>query len=239
MNGPTLLAVAHGSKHPAATATIRALAGEVERLAPVLDIQVAFVQDAEPKLSDALDAAGPDVVIVPLLLSTGYHLTNDIAGAATAMDTAITTGATVAPRVAGPLGPDPLLVTALTGRLAEAGVPGNAPVVLAAAGSSVPDAADQVQAQADLLAAERGAPVSVGYAAADQPTVADAVSDLRAQTGSPVAVASYLLAPGHFHDRLSDSGANWVTAPLGAHPAIAALVIDRYRTHRTAAGRAA
>jgi len=71
MNGPTLLAVAHGSKHPAATATILALAGEVERLAPVLDIQVAFVQDAEPSLPDALDAAGPDVVIVPLQLPTG------------------------------------------------------------------------------------------------------------------------------------------------------------------------
>ncbi len=90
MNGPTLLAVAHGSKHAAATATIRALAGEIERLAPVLDIQVAFVQDAKPSLPDALDAAGPDVVIVPLLLSTGYHLTTDIAGAATAIDTAIT-----------------------------------------------------------------------------------------------------------------------------------------------------
>ena len=239
MNGPTLLAVAHGSMHPAATATIRALAVEVERLAPVLDIQVAFVQDAEPSLSEALDAAGPDVVIVPLLLSTGYHLTTDIAGAATAIDTAITSGVTLAPRVAGPLGPDPLLVTALSGRLAEAGVPGSTPVVLAAAGSSDPEAADQVQAQADLLAAERGAAVAVAYAAAGQPTVAEAVADLRAQTGSAVAVASYLLAPGHFHDRLAQSGADWVTAPLGAHPAIAALVIDRYRTHRTAAAKAA
>jgi sirohydrochlorin ferrochelatase len=228
MNGPTLLAVAHGSKHPAATATIRALAGEVERLAPVLDIQVAFVQNAEPSLSHALDSVGPDVVIVPLLLSTGYHLTNDIAGAATAIDTSISSGATLAPRVAGPLGPDPLLVTALTSRLAEAGVPDGTPVVLAAAGSSDPQAADQVQAQADLLAAERAAPVTVGYAA-----------DLRAQTGGPVAVASYLLAPGHFHDHLAESGADWVTAPLGAHPAVAALVIDRYRIHRTPAAKAA
>jgi sirohydrochlorin ferrochelatase len=239
MNGPTLLAVAHGSKHPAAAATIMALAAEVERLAPVLDIQVAFVQHAEPGLSEALDAVGPDVVIVPLLLSTGYHLTNDIAGAATAIDTAITSGATLAPRVAGPLGPDPLLVTALTGRLAEAGVPDGIPVVLAAAGSSDPQAADQVQAQADLLAAERVAPVTIGYAAAGQPTVAEAVADLRAQTSSPVAVASYLLAPGHFHDHLAESGADWVTAPLGAHPAVAALVIDRYRIHRTPAAKAA
>jgi len=239
MNGPALLAVAHGSKQHAAIATIRALVSEVERLAPVLDIQVAFVQDAEPSLPRALDAAGPDVVIVPLLLSTGYHLTTDIAGAVTAIDTAITAGGASAPRVAGPLGPDPLLVTALTGRLAEAQVPPGTPAVLAAAGSSDPLAAGQVQAQADLLAADLGVPVMVGYAAAGQPTVGDAVSELRARTGQPVAVASYLLAPGKFQDRLRRAGADWVTTPLGAHPAVAALIIDRYRAHRTAVGRAA
>jgi len=239
MNGPTLLAVAHGSKRSAATAAINALVGEVERLAPVLDIQVAFVQDAEPSLPAALDAAGPDVVIVPLLLSTGYHLTTDIAGAATAIDTAITAGGGLAPRVAGPLGPDPLLVTALTGRLAEAGVPDGTPVVLAAAGSSDPQAAEQVGAQAELLATDRGVPVSVGYAAAGQPTVSEAVTALKARTGQPVAVATYLLAPGLFYDRLARSGADWVAAPLGAHPAVAALIIDRYRTHRSPLGKAA
>ncbi len=89
MNGPTLLAVAHGSRHPEATATIKALASQIERLAPVLDVQVAFVQHAKPSLAEALDAAGPDVVVVPLLLSAGYHLSADIAGAVTAIDTAM------------------------------------------------------------------------------------------------------------------------------------------------------
>jgi len=238
MNGPTLLAVAHGSRHPAATATIRALARQVERLAPVLDVQVAFVQHAEPSLTDALDVTGPDIVIVPLLLSTGYHLTTDIAGAATAIDTAITASGS-GPRVAGPLGPDPLLVTALASRLGEAGVPEATPVVLAAAGSTDPQAADEVQTQANLLADELGVPVVAGYAATGRPTVSDAVADLRAQTGRPVAVATYLLAPGEFHDRLAQSGADWVTAPLGDHPAVAALIIDRYRTNRAPVARAA
>jgi sirohydrochlorin ferrochelatase len=234
MNGPILLAVAHGSRHPGATATIRALAGQVERLAPVLDIQVAFVQHAEPSLARALDAAGPDLVIVPLLLSAGYHLSTDIARAVTAIDTAITaTGP--GPRVAGPLGPDPLLVTALTRRLGEAGVPPGTPVVLAAAGSSDPQAAADVQDQANLLAAELGVAVVTAFGAAGRPAVSEAVASLRARTGSRVAVASYLLAPGYFQERLRESGADWVTAPLGAHPAIAALVIDRYRTHRTPA----
>ena len=193
MTGPTLLAVAHGSRHPAAAATITALVRQVERLAPVLDIQVAFVQHAEPTLADALDAAGQDLVIVPLLLSTGYHLTTDIRGAVTANETASAAGVTgprgtvlrvagpdatpprvaappgAGPRVAGPLGPDQLLVTALSTRLAEAGAPPGTPVVLAAAGSSDPLAAAQVEAQAELLADDLGVPVVPAFAAAERP----------------------------------------------------------------------
>jgi len=213
---PALVAVAHGSSNPDAAETITTLARNVGRLAPVIDIRVAFVQHAEPSLPQALAQAGQDAVVVPLLLSTGYHLTTDIAGAAR--------------RVAGPLGPDDLLVTALMSRLAEAGVPNGVGVVLAAAGSTDPKAAGQIAAQADLLAAELDAPVIAAFAASGRPSVENAVADLREETGGPVAVASYLLAPGLFHDRLAKSGADWVTAPLGDHPAVAAIVIDRYRT---------
>ena len=237
MSGPALLAVAHGSRDPRAAATVRALAAQVERLAPVLDVQIGFVQHGQPSLAGALDAAGPDVVIVPLLLSAGYHLTTDIEGAATAVDTAIT-AAGASPAVAGPLGPDELLVTALAARLAEAGVPSGTPVVLAAAGSADPAAAAGVRAQAGLLAAELGTSVTAAFAATGKPEVADAVTRLRAATRGPVAVASYLLAPGVFQDRLAGSRADWVTEPLGDHPAVAALIIDRYRTARTA-GRVA
>jgi len=225
MSGPTLLAVAHGSSLPAAASTIDALAQQVTRLAPVLDIRLAYVQHAEQSLADAVAAAGPDVVIVPLLLSTGYHLTTDIATAATAAGLAAT-------RVAGPLGPDPLLVTALAGRLAQAGVPAGTPVVLAAAGSADPRAAAEVSAQAESLAAELGVPVVAAFAAAGQPTIQAAVAELRERTGGPVAVATYLLAPGQFQHRVTESGADWVSAPLGDHPAVAALIIDRYRVAR-------
>lgn len=216
MSRPTLVAVAHGSSYPAAAQTVTALARNVTRLAPVIDIRVAFVQHAEPSLPQVLAQAGDNAVVVPLLLSTGYHLTTDIAGAAR--------------RVAGPLGPDQLLVIALLSRLAEAGVPKGVGVVLAATGSSDPKAADQIAAQAGLLAAELDAPVIPGFAASGQPSVEDAVTRLRDETRGPVAIASYLLAPGLFHDRVAKSGADWVTAPLGDHPAVAALVIDRYRT---------
>ena len=176
---------------------------------------MAYVQHASPTLSEALDDAGDTAVVVPLLLSTGYHLTTDIVGSGR--------------RVAGPLGPDQLLVTALVSRLTDAGVPAGTPVVLAAAGSSDPLATDQVESQAKLLAGELNVEVLPAYAASGQPTVPDAVADLRRRTGGPVAVASYLLAPGHFQDSLANSGAGWITEPLGAHPAVAALIIDRYR----------
>jgi sirohydrochlorin ferrochelatase len=219
MSSPALLAVAHGSRDPAATEVVRTLAGQVRRLAPVLDVRVAFLGHAEPTLPAELDAAGANTVVVPLLLSSGYHLSSDISGAASSA------GA----RVAGPLGPDELLLTALTARLAEAGVPDGTPVVLAAAGSSDPAAAADVRQQAELLAERLGVPVTAAFASGARPTVPDAVADLRALTGGLVAVASYLLAPGQFQDQLAASGADWVTEPLGGHPAVAGLVIERYR----------
>jgi len=220
MSSPALLAVAHGSRNPAATDVVRKVASQIARLAPVLDVRVAFLGHAEPSLPAQLDVAGTGAVIVPLLLSSGYHLSTDIAAAAQS------SGA----RVAAPLGPDQLLLTALTARLDEAGVPAGTPVVLAAAGSSDPAATYEVGQQARLLAEHLSAPVRPGYLSAAQPSVADAVRALSRETGGQVAVASYLIAPGHFQDQLASSGAGWVTAPLGGHPALAGLVIDRYRT---------
>lgn len=234
MKKPPLVAVAHGSSYPAAAETVTALARNVTRLAPVIDIRVAFVQHTEPSLPQALADAGENAIVVPLLLSTGYHLTTDVTAAVRRQagghpGSPRRAGSGAAHRVAGPLGPDQLLVIALLSRLSEAGVPSGVGVVLAAAGSSDPKAADQITAQATLLAAELRAPVITGFAASGQPSVDDAVARLREETRGPVAVASYLLAPGLFHDRLAESGADWVTAPLGDHPAVAALVIDRYR----------
>jgi sirohydrochlorin ferrochelatase len=220
---PVLLAVAHGSRDPAAPRCIRGLAGQVRRLAGDVRVRTAFVQHADPllgtALADATAEAGADgVTIVPLLLSTGYHLSTDIAGAAEAAAVA----------VAGPLGPDRRLVTALAGRLAEAGVPAGTPVVLAAAGSSDPRAAADTGRQAALLAAHLGVPVVPAFASAARPTVEEAVAALAGRTGRPVAVAAYLLAPGVFHDRLREAGAAWVSQPLGAHPAVARLVLARF-----------
>jgi len=117
-------------------------------------------------LAAGLARAGSDVVVVPLLLSTGYHIAVDIRAAATAA------GA----RMAAPLGPDRRLATALADQLGAAGVPAGTPVVLAAAGSSDPKAIADVEKQAALLAEVQDADVLAAYASAGTPTVAEAVA---------------------------------------------------------------
>ena len=238
MTCPPLVAVAHGSRDPAGQRTVEELLDVVRARRPGIDVRVAYVQNADPALPQVLAglaglAAVPahpsakGAVVVPLLLSRGYHVAVDIARAVAAH------GGTVTP----PLGPDPLLTEALAGRLAEAGVPARAPVVLAAAGSSDPSAAADVEAQAAELAERRGAPVVAAYASALAPAVADAVRLLRpaGTAGAPsvgVAVATYLLAPGRFANSVRacavEAGATWVSDPLGAHPALADLVLRRH-----------
>lgn len=242
---PVLLAVAHGSTDPAAARTIVRLTDRVRDLAPEIDVRPVFIQHGEPALRTAtagLAGSGADVVIIPLLLAGGFHLDTDIASAVEATSAG----------VAAPLGPDELLTDALAGRLGEAlagrRARGTAPgrslrvpsrpgrmaahgiaVVLAAAGSSDPAAAASVSRQARSLMARLGIPVETAFAAAGSPAVPDAVAAARARYGVPVAVASYLLAPGLFQCRLEASGADFVTAPLGDDPALARLILRRYR----------
>ena len=40
--------------------------------------------------------------------------------------------------------------------------------------------------------------------------------------------ASYLLAPGFFHDQLAKAGADLVTAPLLPSPVLAEIALERY-----------
>jgi sirohydrochlorin ferrochelatase len=58
--------------------------------------------------------------------------------------------------------------------------------------------------------------------------VPDAVAAARRDGAQRVVVASYLLAPGHFHDKLAGAGADAVTAPLLPDARIAAVLLDRY-----------
>jgi sirohydrochlorin ferrochelatase len=134
-------------------------------------------------------------------------------------------------RAARPLGPDHRLAAVLTDRLTGAGADPRDPltaVVLAAAGSSDARAVADVEDTADLLQRTWAGPVTTGYGSAARPTVPDAVRAARRAGAERVVVASYLLAPGHFHGKLLESGADLVTAPLLPDDRIAAVLLDRY-----------
>lgn len=224
-----LVGCSHGTRDPAGRATVHALLAAVAEAAPALDVREAFVDVQTPEVAtvvgDALATSGPTVpvVVVPLLLSGGFHVHVDIAAAVRGTRAL----------AAAPLGPDPRLVDLLVQRLAEAGTDRHDAVVLAAAGSSDPRSAAAVEEVARSLQERRSGPVTVGYGAGCAPTVPDAVAAARAEaarvgSGSRAVIASYLLAPGHFHDRLLTAGADVVTAPLGADARLAAIVLDRH-----------
>lgn len=232
---PTLVAVAHGSRDPRALRTVTALLDRVRALRPGLRVRLGHIELNAPLLTGTLDEladratreGGDEAVLVPLLLSRGHHVKHDLPGAAAAVRDRLRV------RVAAPLGPHPLLVEALADRLTEAGWTAGdragAGVVLAAAGSRDPESAADTRRTARLLS-ERlgGVPVLPAYASAAAPTVAQAVRALAARGRHRTAVASCFTAPGLFATR-SAAAAPWIAAePLGAHPAMARLVLHRY-----------
>ncbi|WP_432026693.1 sirohydrochlorin chelatase [Streptomyces sp. 1222.5] len=232
---PALVLVAHGSRDSRAAVTVGALRDRVRELRPGLSVHLGHIELNEPLLPDTLAALGDGpAVLVPLLLSRGYHVKQDIPAMAAAA-----AGRT---RVAAPLGPHPLLVETLYDRLTEAGwQPDPDPatrrtsaVVLAAAGSRDPESAADTARTARLLADRLGVPVVPAYASAAAPTVEAALRTLAARGRHRVAVASCFTAPGRFATQCA-AAAPWIaSAPLGDHPAMARLILHRYDRALTA-----
>ncbi|WP_327675461.1 MULTISPECIES: sirohydrochlorin chelatase [unclassified Streptomyces] len=227
---PALVLVAHGSRDPRALATVSELVERIRERRPGLTVRLGHIELNEPLLSDTLaDLPAGRAVLVPLLLSRGHHVKHDLPRAADAAEHLRT-------RVADPLGPHPLLVDALHDRLVEAGWPERstardrrrAGVVLAAAGSRDPRAAQDVRASASLLADRLGVPVVPGYASATAPDVATAARSLAARGRDRIAVASYFTAPGRFATETAAAAPGIAAAPLGTHPSLARLVLHRY-----------
>jgi sirohydrochlorin ferrochelatase len=254
MRDGVLVAVAHGSKDPRAPATVAELAAVARERSPGLDLRTAFLGHAPPSLPQVLSTIEADraVTVLPLLLTAAFHSKADIPR--------------MLARVARPgvsygdtLGPHPLLLDALDRRLAEADPgahadPGRTAVVLAAAGSSDPEANATIARLAAQWQARAGwHAVRPAYASAAAPSAdgrrpegvspAAAVARLLRDGAPRVAVATYLLAPGLFADRIRDAslaaGAAAVSPALGACAEVADVLLDRFAeigsTRRTAA----
>jgi sirohydrochlorin ferrochelatase len=218
-----LIGCAHGTREPAGQQIVLDLLDSV-RDALGVSVRAAYVDVQEPHVAAVVAevvAGGQQAVVVPLLLAGGYHVYVDIAQA-------VAGHAHVA--AAPALGPDRRLIDIVIDRASDAGVPRDATIILAAAGSSDSRSQADTEAAAEMLRARWRGPVRVGYAAGIAPSVADAVASARANgEDEVVAVASFLLAPGTFQSRLEESGADFVTAPLAPDPRLIEIIADRFR----------
>lgn len=243
MRSRALIAVAHGSADPRAAVAIGELmelttvrAGE--RGLPAADLRVAYLGHAAPSVPQVLRTFGPGtpVTVLPLLLTAAYHTKVDIPRVLARAGRPVTYGE--------PLGPHPLLLRALQRRLPAVAFedPARTGVVLAAAGSSDPEANATIARLAAQWQADAGwFAVRPAYASAAGPAPAQAVAALLSAGARRVVVASYLLAPGLFADRIRDAslaaGAAAVSPVLlslppaagGAAPEVADVILDRYQ----------
>ncbi|CAN5677561.1 hypothetical protein BH10ACT8_BH10ACT8_27250 [soil metagenome] len=224
MTAPILVAAAHGTKDAGGLAELEKLAELVRAAAPGVTVELCYVDVAEPSLVDTLSRISSRAVVVPLLLATGYHVKTDI-------PVAVDGNPLVA--VSDPIGPDPRISRAMFERLeqARAEFAGSAAaagvvvgpaagIVVAAAGSSDPEARLQLAEVAGHLREWTDAEVS--YLQLTEPEPWSGVQE-------PFEVANYLLAPGFFNTKLARSAAGQVVgAPIGAHRLVAEVILDRY-----------
>ncbi|MEV8373680.1 CbiX/SirB N-terminal domain-containing protein [Kribbella sp. NPDC056861] len=220
-----LVAAAHGTADPRGIRAVHELVRLMGQLRPELPISLGFVDvdvPALPGLVDRVVADSNQAVVVPLLLSSGYHTSVDIAREAARRPSQVQTAAA--------LGPDPVLADVLVDRLrACVDLGGVDRVVLAAAGSSDRRALLDCSATAALLAERIDRPVEVGCISG----AGERLGAVLARSTGRVAVATYLLAPGFFADRARRiAGCLPISAPLGADPRIAALALHRYDAAR-------
>ena len=217
-----LVLCSHGTRSSWGAARVSALVEAVARALPSVEVREAHVDVHPPFIADVVT---PGSVVVPLLLAPGFHVEHDIRAAAEAAL------ATVTPA----LGPDRLLTSLLLSRLHSLRSPledGDV-VVLAAAGSSVAGSARATNEVAHQLSQRLNRFVPVGYGAASAPLLDDLVARLRHEhPARRIVAASYLLAPGHFHDRVLASGIDDATDPLLSESQpdrrLVELVVRRY-----------
>jgi len=238
-----LVGISHGTASPDGQVAVRRLIDAVEASAAARSasaaapsaVRLGHVDVQQPDVPATLGAlpSSMPAVVVPLLLSAGYHVHVDLRREIEAV-------ADRQVRLAAALGPDDRLVEVLRRRLDEAGASPDDLVVLAVAGSSDARAVHDCRDMGERLAAALGAPVAVGFLSAAEPRLAAAIAAVRADGGGRrVVAASYLLAPGYFQDLAAAAGADLITEPLltpdYAPNELVDIVLDRFAAASDAA----
>ena len=210
-----------------------------------------FIELARPSVADAVPwlvasgAGGPrPIVAVPLVLTAAGHGKGDIP-AALARERARHPGLSY--RYGRPLGPHPVLQDILAARIdaALAGAPGretprrDTHVVLAARGSTDPDANAEIAKVARLLWEGRGyAGAEFCFISLAEPSVPAALHRAVLLGARRIVVAPYFLFPGVLPDRVVTQSREFAAAHrdleitvaglIGGCDELAGLVLERY-----------
>ena len=258
-SGTPLVIAAHGTRDESGVAECRALAGRVANKLPDVPVELGFVELAEPKIPEAVQAAvaqAPGVseeptegeqpvaaVVVPLMFNTGGHVREDI-------PEAIDEGRGDA-RVAysAPLLPDVRMRRALDRRLAETLAAGegreqwrarDTAVVLVGRGALVADANASHYTLTRMFWEENDlARVEPAFIQVTRPSVPEALTALHAQGAQQIVVQGNFLFPGLLHVWMTEQVQAWqashpgveirVAPVIGDCDEVAEVVVDRYR----------
>jgi sirohydrochlorin ferrochelatase len=215
-----LVTIAHGTR----TVSGNRVAQEITAAAGAMlgvEAVASYVELSEPLFADVVaEPYDGTTLAVPMLLSTGFHISHDLPAAIAAA------GATDRVVLGGPFGPDPLLAAAQADRLIEAGAVRGQPVVLVAAGSTDEAAMGDLEGAVAVLASVWAGPVRLATLGGLGPRLAEVL-----RPGD--AVSPYLLATGFFHRKLREeaaaAGAGVVAEVIGPHPKVVELLVSRTR----------
>ena len=238
MTAPALVALADTGQAPRSARTVRDIATMTRRVRPDLRIEPAY-----------LDETGPDVdtVVTALVRGKGRRRSSPCPCRcrrrifASAMRSRswrrwLTVTATSRSGPRRLWDPTPRVLTSLDDRLREAlrsaRIRELDALVLAAAGSSDTRATATVARLARIWGARHRLPTSVAFASTVAPTTGEAVRGWRRQGRRNVAVGSLFVTAGTLADRATElareAGAVAVSLPLGAHDAVARVILARY-----------
>jgi sirohydrochlorin cobaltochelatase len=247
VNAPPLLIVGHGTRSDAGVAEFTRLVGQVRDRAAgrVPAVDGGFIELARPSVAEAITGLVPPgtgpwpIVAVPLVLTAAGHGKGDIP-AALARELVRHPGLSYS--YGRPLGPHPVLQDILAARIdaALAGAPRrDAHVVLAARGSTDPDANAEVAKVARRLWEGRGyAEVEFCFISLAEPSVPAALERAVLLGARHIVVAPYFLFPGVLPDRVVAQSREFaaghrglrvdVAGLIGACGELTGLVLERY-----------
>ncbi|WP_460809487.1 sirohydrochlorin chelatase [Microlunatus endophyticus] len=216
--------LAHGSRHSLGTASVERLRAAVDASWPA-PVRAAYLDLNEPDLTAvacAIRASGHRrATVVPLLFTPAFHARTD----APATVAAARSASGVDLVLTDILGTPDALIPILGLAASDARIPVTGTLVLAAVGSSRPEANAAVVDLADRLTAVRQGPVEVGFA-----TCEPRATDLLARPGV-AGVLALFVGHGLLLDKIRAAAAEQglqVSAPL--EDLLAPLVVARAAT---------